>query len=569
MHFVFDISVQKYHNYEAHGIFNHNSGKSSAMIAAFSHLHGQGQVTRSIVAVPSGVLGQIVGECATFLNPGQYNYSANMNWSQEERLQALADSNTQLHFTTRESLANDILHLVEQHTGVTSDDFQDVNVRSEDDRRELVGKALQAAGIDASKLLFSVDEAHDLSRRQGVTPSRRSLVLDALAYHSAYHINATGTPLKNDASEIADFLQKVGAPEVKDIGKFMARYGKNTVASQRSLQRLMAKYAYAVAVKPTTKDGVPLEMRHEKPRVKLTDYQKTGRTDIQKHYDTIQRWKQDNLSKVMAAKVGRGESPRVTAKDLAHAWEDEGVRAAVQALANESYGNLSEKEKQARIGGQIMGASMLKYTALNRLYHDTPYEQNGKAQHVVEMAGKLKEQGKPAVIFAASAQAAKMLQAELAKRGHRVGYIDGTMDASQKDTERLKFSPAVGSGEEPQTDILIATDAAQTGLNLQRGKALIHYDIPMTQKAWDQRTARIYRRGQTEDVDVHTLVAEAPEDEIALARMERKGTEAELFQGHNEALGHSEVLDDTGLAHQIAQLRSLADIEDQSIPLAA
>lgn len=549
--------------------FSAGSGKSALMIGAFSHLHGQGKVKRSIVAVPSGVLGQIVGECATFLKPGQYNYSANMNWSREERLKVLTDGDSHLHFTTRESLAGDILHLVQEHTGITADDFQDVNARSEDDRRALVKQALDAVGIDASSLLFSVDEAHDLSRRQGVSPSRRSLVLDALAHHSGYFIHATGTPLKNDASEIADFLQKVGAPEVKDISKFMARYGKNTAASQRSLQRLMAKYAYAVSVKPTTKDGVPLEVRHQKPRVELTTHQKERRTEVQKHFDAIQQWKQQEVPKIMAAKRQRGEPVRLIAKDLDHAWQDEGVRKAVEGLANDGYGKLNEEQKQARIGGQVMGSAMLKYSALNRLYHDTPFEQNGKAQHLVKLADDFKRQGKPMVVFAASAQAAQMLRDELSRRGHRVGYIDGTMDASQKAQERLRFSPAANSGTEAQTDILVTTDAAQTGLNLQRGKALVHYDIPMTQKAWDQRTARIYRRGQTEDVDVHTLVADSPEDEIALARMERKGNDSELFQGFSESLGHSEVLDDTGLAYQIGQMRSQSDNEDQPNMMAA
>ncbi len=531
--------------------YSAGSGKTSGMLGAFTHLHSQGKVTRTLVAVPSGILGQAVGECATFLEPGQYSYSANIGWDREKRLEALRNPDMQLHFTTRESLASDLLHLVEKHTGIGAEDFQNTDARSEDDRRSLLLTALQKEGIDPSSLLFSVDEAHDLSRRQGVSPSRRSLVLDALAYHSAYHINATGTPLKNDASEIADFLQKVGAPEVKDVSAFMARYGKNTQASRRSLQRLVAKYAYAIAVKPTTKDGQELSMRMEQPKIALSDHQKTQRAELLKHYDTLQAWREQELPKVMAAKRERGDNSPLNTKDLAHAWEDEGVRAAIAVLSPESYGKLDDATKQVKAGGQLLGASALKYAALSRLYHQTDYANNGKAQHVVKMAAQAKADGKPMVIFAASAQAAQMLRNQLAKEGHRVGYIDGTLGPAEKDKERLRFSPV--AGEDAETDILVTTDAAQTGLNLQRGKLLVHYDIPLTQKAWDQRSARIYRRGQTDDVDVHTLVADAPEDAIALARMQRKGSDSELFQGADATQGHAELLDDTGLAAAIAE----------------
>jgi hypothetical protein len=338
------------------------------------------------------------------------------------------------------------------------------------------------------------------------------------------------------------------------MGAFMARYGKNTSANRRALQRIMGKYSYAIAVKPTTKDGQDLNMRHEKPRIPLTEYQKTHRSELIGHYDTIKQWKDRELKKAMAAKVERGDSSPLNGADLAHAWEDPGVRSAIQALAPDGYADMSDEEKQAAIGGQVLGASAMKFTALSRLYHRAPYEHNAKAQHTVKMAQDMVKAGKPGVIFSASSEAAAMLRDEMAKQGLRVGFIDGSMSSEQKSKERLRFSP--GKGVEPEVDILIATDAAQTGLNLQRGKFLAHYDVPLTQKAWDQRSARIYRRGQTEDVEVHTLMADAPEDEIALARMERKGTESEIFQGHSDTLGHAEVLDDSGLAGRISMMRA-------------
>lgn len=541
--------------------YSAGAGKSAGMLGAFTHLHSQGAVQRSIVAVPSSIVGQIVGECATFLEPGKYNYSANMGWDREKRIEALKNPDLHLHFTTRESLANDLLHLVERHTGVSPEDFQNTDARSEDDRRALMLTALKNEGIDPQGLLFSVDEAHDLSRRKGVAASKRSLALDALAYHSGHYIHATGSPLKNDVSEIADFLQKVGAPEAADMGAFMARYGKNTEANARALQRIMAKYSYAIAVKPT-KDGEDLDMRHHKPRIELTEHQKIQRQTLKGHYETIRKWKEANLKQAMAAKVERGDKTPLNGADLAHAWDDPGVREAIAALSSEDYGKLTEEEKQAKIGGQILGASAIHHTALKRLYDRAPYEHNAKAQHVVAEAKKAVAAGKPGVVFCTSAEAAKMLRDQMEKEGLRVAHADGTMGSKDKDKARLKFDP--GPSGEAKADILIVTDCMQTGVNLQRGKVLWHYDVPDTQKAFEQRSARIYRRGQTEDVDVVNVMADAPEDEIALARMERKAGQSEIFQGYDPTLGHAEVIDDSGLALEIAKQKALMNQGEQS-----
>lgn len=556
MHFVFDISVPVYHNYEAHGIFNHNSGKSAMMLGAFSHLHAEGQVKRQWVCVPSAILGQFVGEAATFLEPGKYNYNANLGMSRGERLNALRDGNNHIHVTTRESMANDLLHLVERHTGISPDDFQDTAVRTESDRRELMGRALRAEGIEPKDLLFSVDEAHDIARRKGVAASKRSLALDALTYHCGYHINASGTPLKNDISEIHDFLCKV-APEkfkAEDQSSFLKKYGQDTELSKNALQRLLAPYTYAVAVKPEAKGGGELGMTHNKPRIPLTAHQAAERSRILDDYKTVQSWYNRELKTTLEKIRSDGGDRLPSREDFAHAWNDPKVRDAVSRLASpETQANMTDEEKQAAIGGQVMAAAAMKSTAMQRLYHNTPFENNAKAQHLVEKVHQKVQAGKPSVVFSASSQAAEMLKGQMEQKGIRVGYVHGGLSAEQKSQERLKFSPA--KGVEPEYDVLLCTDAAQTGLNLQRGKYLAHYDVPLTQKAWDQRSARIYRRGQTEDVEVDTLLADSPEEEIALARMERKGGASRVFQGHDAKMGHAEVLDDSGLAGAIAEMR--------------
>ena len=95
-----------------------------------------------------------------------------------------------------------------------------------------------------------------------------------------------------------------------------------------------------------------------------------------------------------------------------------------------------------------------------------------------------------------------------------------------------------------------ASDAAATGANLQRGKALIHMDQPMTYKTHEQRTARIDRLGQTEDVEVVNLMADHEWDRKARARVGRKQVLASTYQSKE---GY---LDDSGLAESLRLLRA-------------
>lgn len=528
--------------------FGAGSGKTSLMLGAFTELHHAGQVKRAIIAVPSAILGQFAGEMATFLEPGRYRTAVNLNWSPEQRLAALKDPNLHIYVTTRDSLTRDLQDLVQRHLQISAEDFA---VASEMERREWVKEALQKEGIDPSGFLFAVDEAHDIARRRGVTPSTRSLVLDALAYHTPYYIHSTGTPFKNDLSEIFDFLQKVDPERFQDRAAFMAQYGANTRATRRSLQRLLAPYTYTVALRPTVKDAAGdrrvLKMQRQQPQLPISALQAQQRQFILRNYNTIREFYSRRMGEIMAElRLGqRLSGPRP--EDFADAWDDPAVRQAIEAIAPPSWQQKSPAEKQAAIGGQVMGCAMLRRTALWRLYHLAPYEHNPKAQWAVQTAKDLVAQGRPCVIFTASQEAAKMLHQQLQREGLRVGLITGEGTAEQRERERFAFSPSQGIA--PETDVLVCTDAAQTGLNLQRGKDLIHYDIPLTQKAWDQRSARIYRRGQTTDVTVHTPMLDTPEERVELARLRRKAEEGELFQQR------SELLDDTWVAGAIERNR--------------
>ena len=89
-----------------------------------------------------------------------------------------------------------------------------------------------------------------------------------------------------------------------------------------------------------------------------------------------------------------------------------------------------------------------------------------------------------------------------------VGFIHGGMHAGEpKDPQpgtRLHAEAQFKSGD---IQILVATEAAGEGINLQCCHVLFNYDIPWNPNRLEQRMGRIHRYGQTEDCLIFNFVA--------------------------------------------------------------
>lgn len=72
--------------------------------------------------------------------------------------------------------------------------------------------------------------------------------------------------------------------------------------------------------------------------------------------------------------------------------------------------------------------------------------------------------------------------------------------------ERLKVQESFR--HDPNTKVLLATDAAGEGINLQRAHLMVNYDLPWNPNRLEQRFGRIHRIGQTEVCHLWNLVAD-------------------------------------------------------------
>jgi SNF2 family DNA or RNA helicase len=94
--------------------------------------------------------------------------------------------------------------------------------------------------------------------------------------------------------------------------------------------------------------------------------------------------------------------------------------------------------------------------------------------------------------------------------------------------------------QQPEVSVLVATDAAGEGVNLQRAHLLVNYDLPWNPNRIEQRFGRIHRIGQTEVCHKMATELRAVEIERPLAPLTRCDLHLELSEPAARDLGEGE-----------------------------
>jgi superfamily II DNA or RNA helicase len=96
--------------------------------------------------------------------------------------------------------------------------------------------------------------------------------------------------------------------------------------------------------------------------------------------------------------------------------------------------------------------------------------------------------------------------------------------------ERRKLQALFRS--EPDTRVLVATDAAGEGVNLQNANLMVNYDLPWNPNRLEQRFGRIHRIGQQEVCHLWNLVAkETREGDVYHRLLKKLEVESEALKG--------------------------------------
>ena len=186
-------------------------------------------------------------------------------------------------------------------------------------------------------------------------------------------------------------------------------------------------------------------------------------------------------------------------------------------------------------------------------------ESEAKLRHLKDALAKLNQQypGAKVLIFTESRDTLDHLARHLVKWGYAVCTIHGGMRLEERIQAERTFKN--------EAQVLIATEAAGEGINLQFCHLMINYDLPWNPNRLEQRMGRIHRYGQTREVFIFNLVASDTREGSVLTALFAK------LQEIKDALGSDKVFDVLGDVIQgkgLAQLmvdaaagaRSLAEI---------
>ncbi len=120
--------------------------------------------------------------------------------------------------------------------------------------------------------------------------------------------------------------------------------------------------------------------------------------------------------------------------------------------------------------------------------------------------------GNPKIlIFTESKDTLEYLVRKIESWGYKVNYIHGEMSMKERITAEKIFRD--------ETKVMVATEAAGEGINLQFCHIMINYDIPWNPNRLEQRMGRIHRYGQQKDVYIFNLVAEDTREGKVLAKL--------------------------------------------------
>jgi len=170
------------------------------------------------------------------------------------------------------------------------------------------------------------------------------------------------------------------------------------------------------------------------------------------------------------------------------------------------------------------------YTLSNNLFQSQAKERKLESLEELLNDSSVLRKDEKLVIFTEHKDTLDYLEKRLTESGgYKVVNIHGGKSVDERRTAQREFAN--------DAQILIATDAAAEGINLQFCRLLINWDIPWNPNRLEQRMGRIHRYGQKEDVLVCNLVAEGTREGKVLEKLLAKLEKA------REQLGDDKVYD--------------------------
>ena len=188
---------------------------------------------------------------------------------------------------------------------------------------------------------------------------------------------------------------------------------------------------------------------------------------------------------------------------------------------DEEQGQVEDLPADGIIGGAGLGDEMEERVRIERILAaaEPACASESKLRRLLRLLGRVHE---PAIVFTEYRDTADRLRESLEGCGHRVIVLHGGLSGTER---RIAIAGFNNGGA-----LLVATDAASEGLNLQhRCRLVIHFELPWTPARLHQRCGRVNRIGQTRPVHEVALIADDTAERLVIGPLVRRAGRAGRF----------------------------------------
>ncbi|GLI53729.1 helicase-related protein [Thermodesulfovibrio yellowstonii] len=225
------------------------------------------------------------------------------------------------------------------------------------------------------------------------------------------------------------------------------------------------------------------------------------------------------------------QNPFITQEEIEE-YEDADERTRTEKEAQ--YESLTTARNKEELKREIDTIQCLIELSLEVINTESEVKLTELKKAIEEGFKKIEEIGgnRKILIFTESKDTMEYLYGKIKSWGYSVNYIHGGMSLDERIEAEKIFKN--------QTEVMVATEAAGEGINLQFCHIMINYDIPWNPNRLEQRMGRIHRYGQQKDVFMFNLVAEDTREGEVFAKLFDKLEEI------RQALGKDRVFDIIG-----------------------
>ena len=325
--------------------------------------------------------------------------------------------------------------------------------------------------------LVIFDEAHRLR-----SPRSASGKL-ARRLRARYLLMLTATPVENKLSDLYQLVSLVAPGLLGTPAQFRAKHGVASVESKpRNLEELRARTREVMVRHRRSEVAVMLP-----PRLAETTLVAPGIDEAGLYADIVRR--------VRAAATGSGRS-RLALRGLTR-LSGSSPAAAAPTLAKLGWNDLAERARAI--------------------------PEPDKVRVLVELLRRHVTRGEKVLVFTGFRQTLDVLVAAVERAGLSSAVYHGSLTRAEKEAAIAKFRA--------DTPILLSTESAGEGRNLQFCHVMVNFDLPWNPMQIEQRLGRLHRVGQEHDVTLTNLVCRGTIEQRVMHVLEAKINLFELVVG--------------------------------------